>query len=356
MTGCRVHTRGDLKWRIVRIMARMGGTRLNFSTKLPLASLAVAVVLGPLVPGLTVAPRVWAQNDKLGGARRPVFEVASIKPYPGCESKQIFGGTWTPSPDRVAIPCVNLRRLILTAYGTYRDGVTVDSNPEPVHIEGGPAWMQSEYYSVSAKVEVPPAHALMMLGPMLQTLLEERFQLKTHREMRQASVYAMTVGKGGLKVQRLAQVACAAYDPVHPEALKPGSTKPSGFPNVCGLLFVRRTGTGDMSLDMQGTTMTQFAKTLSRFSGRPVVDNTSVAGQFNFHLQFAPDPSIPGQNLPGAHGAGGDPINTGNSLPAPEGGPDLFVALQEQLGLKLASEKGTVSVLVIDHAEKPSAN
>jgi bla regulator protein blaR1 len=344
-------TGADLERRIVRIMTQRVRTKLNFSRKLLLAGFAMAAVLGPLVLGLKVGARVFAQSGPPSGEHRPAFEVASIKPYPGCENKQIFGGTWTPSPDRVAIPCVNLRRLILTAYGTYRDGVTEDQ--QALHIEGGPAWMQSEYYSVSAKALAPPAHPQMMLGPMLQTLLEERFQLKTHREMREMPVYAMTVGKRGLKVQRLAQVACTAYDPVHP---KP-SFKPGSFPNVCGLLYMRRTGTGDMSLDMLGSTMTQFAQPLSRLSGRPVVDRTSIAGQFNFHLEFTPDPAIAVDHFPGGRrGDAGNVADLGNPLPTSEGGPDLFVALQEQLGLKLTSHKGPVSVLIIDHAEKPSAN
>jgi len=348
MTDCRVHIRADLKWRIVRIMAPMRGTKLNFSRKLPLASLAVAVVLGPLALGLNVAPRVWAQNSQPGGAHRPAFAVASIKPYPGCESKRLFGGTWTPSPDRVAIPCVNLSDLIATAYGTFRDGVTVD--PQRLRMEGGPSWMESEFYSVSAKAEAPPAHPQMMLGPMLQALLEERFQLKTHIEMRETPVYAMTVGKGGLKVQPLAQVACTPIDLLNPAPAKPGDLP-------CGVPLIRPTGTGDMRLDMLGSTMTQFARELSHLSGRTVVDKTATSGQFNLQLEFAPDPAIAAHYFPEARtGDTGNTAALGNPLPTPEGGQDLFVALQKQIGLKLTSDKGSVSILIIDHVEKPSAN
>ena len=344
-------TGADLKRRIVRIMTQGGGDKLNRSRKLILASFGLAFVMGPLFLGLKVPPRLWAQKNQPGDERRPSFEVASIKPNPGCQNKPPKGGTFTPSPNRMEMPCVSLKSLIQTAYGTFADGVTVD--PQPLHMEGGPLWMQSEFYSVSAKAEAPPAHPQMMDGPMLQVLLEERFRLKTHREMREMPVYAMTVGKGGLKLQPLAEGACTPVDFLHPQA----PPKPGELPNICGVMMIRRTETGNVKIDVRGSTMTQFAQRLSQLAGRPVVDKTSISGQFNFHLEFTPDPAIPGQNFPGGRGGdAGIATNPGNPLPTPEGGPDLFVALPEQIGLKLTSDKGSVSVLIIDHVEKPSAN
>jgi uncharacterized protein (TIGR03435 family) len=108
---------------------------------------------------------------------------------------------------------------------------------------------------------------------------------------------------------------------------------------------------GEMMMEVRGATMTQFAQRLSGRLDRTVVDKTGIAGMFNFHLEFAPDPHIPGQALPG--GRGGDP---GNPAPVSDAGPDLFVALQEQIGLKLSSDKGPVSFLIIDRVEKPTAN
>jgi uncharacterized protein (TIGR03435 family) len=344
-------TGADLKKRIVRIMTQVGRTKLNFSRKLLLASFALAAVLGPLVLGLKVAPQVWAQNSQPGGAHRPAFEVASIKPNPGCQNKPPKGGTFTPSPDRMEMPCVNLKSLIQTAYGTFGDGATV--NPQPLHMEGGPSWMQAEFYSVSAKAETPPAHPQMMDGPMLQTLLEERFRLKTHREMREMPVYAMTLGKSGLKLQPLAEGACTPIDFVHP----PAPPKPGEPPNICGVMMIRRTETGNVKIDVRGSTMTQFAQRLSQFSGRTVVDKTAILGQFNFQLEFTPDPGMPAIGPPSMRPPnGGSATNSGSPLPPTGSGPDLFVALQEQIGLKLTSDKGSVSVLIIDHVEKPSAN
>jgi hypothetical protein len=139
-------------------------SKLNFSRKLLLASFASAAVLGPLVLGLKVAPRVWAQDSQAGRVHRHAFEVASIKPNPGCQNKPPTPGprSMTPSPDRLEVPCVNLKSLIQTTYGTFADGVTV--NPQPLHLEGGHSWMQSEFYSVSAKAAAPPAHPQMMTG------------------------------------------------------------------------------------------------------------------------------------------------------------------------------------------------
>jgi uncharacterized protein (TIGR03435 family) len=194
----------------------------------------------------------------------------------------------------------------------------------------------------------------MLAGPMLQILLEERFRLRTHREMRELPVYAMTAGKGGLKVQPLAEGACAPLDLEHPLPLqKPGDPPP----NVCGVLLFRPTGKGGMTIEARGSTMTQFAQRLSQFLDRTVVNKSGIAGKFNFQLEFTPDPNMPGQSALSSRGSdSGDGANPGNPTPPPDSGPDLFAALQEQIGLKLSSEKGPVSFLIIDHVEKPTAN
>lgn len=339
-------TGADLKKRIVRIMTQVGRTNLSFTRKLLLASFALAAILGPLVLGVKVAPQAWAQNGQPGDVHPPSFEVATIKPNPGCQNKPPQPGprTFTPSPDRMEMPCVNLKSLIQTAYGTFADGVS--DNPQPLHMEGGPSWMGSVFYSVSAKAEVPPAHPQMMDGPMLQTLLEERFRLKTHREMREMPVYAMTLGKSGLKLQPLAQGACTPIDFVHPQQEPP---RPGESPNLCGVLMIRRTGNGNMQIDVRGSTMTQFAQRLSQLADRTVVDQTGIPGQFNFHLEYSPEPGMFGGNA-------ANTTNPDNPSPSAEAGLDLFVALREQIGVKLSSERGPVSVLIIDHVEKPTAN
>jgi uncharacterized protein (TIGR03435 family) len=213
--------------------------------------------------------------------------------------------------------------------------------------------MQSEHYSLSAKAD-GPARTEMLAGPMLQTFLEERFQLKTHREMREMPVYTMTLGKGGLKVKPLAEGACTPLDLSHPPAPpKPGEPPP----NLCGIMMMNVIPNGKMTIEVRGSTMTQFAQRLSGRLDRSVVDRTNVTGMFNFHVEFTPDPYMRGQSMPAGRerdASGGDNSNAA-ALPS-DSGPNLFAALQEQLGLKLGSDKGPVSYLIIDHVEKPAAN
>ncbi|HUE01748.1 MAG TPA: TIGR03435 family protein [Bryobacteraceae bacterium] len=124
---------------------------------------------------------------------------------------------------------------------------------------------------------------------------------------------------------------------------KPGDP----LPNLCGVMMI----------EVRGSTMTQFAQRLSGRVDRTVVDKTGITGKFNFHLEFTPDPNMPGQSMPA--GRGGDPgnaANASNPAPPPDSGPNLFAARQEQIGLKLLSDRGPVSFLIIDHVEKPTAN
>jgi uncharacterized protein (TIGR03435 family) len=249
------------------------------------------------------------------------------------------------------MPCVNLQNLIQAAFGTFGDGVSI--NTQPLHTEGGPSWMQSEHYNLSAKAD-GPVRTEMLAGPMLQAFLEERFGLKTHRETREMPVYAMTVGKGGLKVQPLAEGACTPLDLTHPPAPpKPGDRPP----NLCGVMMMGPTGKGDMMIEVRGSTMTQFAQRLSGRVDRTIVDRTGIAGKFNFHLEFTPDPYMRGQAAPAGRGEdAGNAASPGSPAPSSDSGPDLFGALQAQIGLKLSSDKGPVSFLIIDHVERPAAN
>lgn len=311
---------------------------LNFTR-----SVAVGVLMLQAAPG----------QERSAAPPKPQFEVASLKPNNGCQDIP-RSGNLSPSPGRLAMPCVNLQGLIQAAFGTFGDGVSI--NTQPLRTEGDPSWMQSEFYSLSAKAD-GPVRTEMLAGPMLQSLLEERFQLRTHRESREIPVYAMTVGKGGLKVQPLPEGACTPLDLSHPPVAPAGPPKPGDpRPNLCGIMTMGPTGKGDMMLEVRGATMTQFAQRLSGRLDRMVVDKTGITGQFNFHLEFTPDPYMRGQSVPAGRGDVGGAANSVNPSSAPETGPGLFVALQEQIGLKLSPDKGPVSFLIIDHVEKPAAN
>lgn len=277
-------------------------------------------------------------------AQRPQFEVASLKPNNVCESLPRVGN-FSPSPGRLEVPCVNLQSLIQMAYGTFGNGATV--NPQPLHTEGVTGWMQSEFYSLAAKSD-GPVRTELLAGPMLQAFLEERFHLKTHRETREMPVYAMTLAKGGLKVKPLAEGACTPIDFTHPPPPPKAGDPP---PNLCGIMMMGPTGKGEMMMEIRGANMVQIAQRLSGRVDRTVVDKTGVEGLYNIHLEFTPDPGIRGQAL-----VPSGPPDTQVIAPPSDPGPNLFIALQEQAGLKLTPEKGPVEFLIIDHVEKPSAN
>src|SRR6516162_3760598 len=239
-------------------------------------------------------------------AARPTFEVASVKP-----NDSGLRGYSLPPPKggRYTATNVSLRSLILYAYHL-QDEQLIGTN----------GWMLSVPYDVEAKAEGSPAEPRVRL--MLQVLLEDRFKLKMHPEQRQLSIYTLRVAKKGLQMQR-SNVDCATVAPTVP----------------CGgfQLFQRRQLTG------RNVPMDELVDVLSMLSGRMVADKTGLSGNYDIKLEWNPE-----QNL--AFSA-----EAGVAAPdAPQG--SLFTALEEQLGLRLQSEKGSVPVFVIDTAEKPAQN
>jgi uncharacterized protein (TIGR03435 family) len=218
--------------------------------------------------------------------------------------------------------------------------------PRYVVIEGGPAWVKSDRYQVTAKAEGTPGQE-MMRGPMLQALLEERFQLKIHRETREVPVYALTVAKGGPKLQESDEATCRPLPMPPPKTPIPGP----GEKPYCDINWIDRKGSNTM-LYSSGKSLDSFAGFLGNILDRPVLDKTGIAGKFVFQLEFLPDETTPGSMFPGR---GGEPAP---ALVAsdPSGGASIFTAIQEQLGLKLELAKGSREFIVIDRAEKPSEN
>jgi uncharacterized protein (TIGR03435 family) len=230
--------------------------------------------------------------------------------------------------------------LILQAYEVFASGKVDPLNPSMplTPIEGDPAWISSARYSIDAKSDGPQSGA-MMRGPMMQALLEERFQLKTHREIREVPVYLMTVAKGGPKFQPTREGSCKPFD--FSEALNYTTlnTKPDG--EQCAIPKVVRTGP-IMVIDFRGVTLDVFAKDLHP-DGRPVVNRTGLTGAFDIHLELE-------TAAPNSSGSGGGAA----SDPSPHASD--IVAIRKQLGLQLVSTKGPIEFLVIDHIERPSQN
>ena len=246
-------------------------------------------------------------------ATAPAFEAASIKPNAGCGGPG-RGSGGRPSPGRVTLECAELRDLILTAYGIYANGDSANPRGFRMQVLGGPGWIDSDRYDIVAKAEGNPP-AAQLYGPMLRTLLEDRFRLKVHRETKEAPVYFLTIAKGGARL--------------HPAKDVSGS-------HVAG---------PDGAFDMYGASMESLSIQLAIRLDRDVIDKTGMAGMFDIHLE------VSRADLEPRVVAGGE---VGQADPS--SGSSFFTALERQLGLKLESGKGPVGFLVIDRVEKPSEN
>jgi uncharacterized protein (TIGR03435 family) len=231
----------------------------------------------------------------------------------------------------------------------------------------GPAWFDSEHFDITAKI--PAGATKEQFRLMLQNLLAERFQVKLHRETRQLPIYALLVGKAGPKMKPSADLPPQEDPPKEMPDLPPPPPKPGpdGLPPIpkgrAGGFMMFMNGRFRMAGSQQ--TMADLARMLSNQLGRPVIDQTGLKGKYDFTLDFTPEP---GRGMPGGMpmpmpppggGGGGGPMTAGSAGENQErdSAPSLFVALPEQLGLKLESRKGPVEFLVIDHAEKvPTEN
>jgi uncharacterized protein (TIGR03435 family) len=234
----------------------------------------------------------------------PEFEVASIKPV-----KEPNPGRMNDHEDdrRFTTHYTSLSDLILMAYHVDRQQVA-----------GGPAWIRTDEYDVDA-VAAEDIKSSEQFQAMLQKLLADRFQLTLHREQREMSVYTLVVAKGGSKLK--------AADPNR-----------TGYGASCDHLGV---------CHFRGEPLAHFARWMAFVVlAKPVTDKTGLAGNFDFDLTWTPDES--------------QFVAMGIRAPAaadnPNAPPELFTALQEQLGLKLEPQKIPAEVLVIDRVERPSAN
>jgi uncharacterized protein (TIGR03435 family) len=344
-------TGSDIRKRIEAIMTNRTVLKVDFARKLTLAGAGLAAFAVPFAIGILNAPTVSAQSSKAKAAAVPKWEAVSIKPAKDCDfgrgpgaakdgkKNAPAGAPAGPSPGRLNM-CISVAALLPGAYRDFATG-QASTTPRlivPVPVEDAPAWLDSERFQINAKAFGTPNWEMMM-GPMMQALLEDRFKLKVHRENREVPGFALTVAKAG-KIKSVPGV-CPGF--------------PSGPPSPndadCGPTGAGRKG-ANMTWGFIGTA-DQFSKILVSQLDRPVADKTGLTGLFNFHLEFAPDETSPGflrrmQQLEDDRPAG---------APAdPTGGISIFTAVQEQLGLKLEPAKEPREFIVIDHVEKPSAN
>ncbi len=227
-------------------------------------------------------------QDQTSPAGPAAFDVASVRVVPPGSGGMI--SISPPGSPGFTAANINMGILIAMAYGVDSDRIT------------GPGWLGSQQYDVSAKTETNTHLSYEQLRAPLQKLLEQRFQLAVHTDTKEGSGYALVVAKGGAKLT---------------------ATK-GGEPHS----YILKTG-----IDIRNESLDGFVGALARPSGRPVVNETGMAGNYDISLAYAPedakDPSL----------------------------PSIFTALQEQLGLQLVSRKVPVKTLIVDHIERiPTEN
>jgi uncharacterized protein (TIGR03435 family) len=287
----------------------------------------------------------------------PSFEVAVIRPAepPGPNRRMMFGmsgGPGSKDPTRVNSESVSMSELLMRAYDVKRYQIT------------GPAWMDTERFSISAKVPEGATKEQFLL--MLQNLLAERFKMVVHREQKEMPVLELQIAKGGSKMKDTTN----APPPDVPEAPPPGSGPirmrmdaegyPVPPPGRTVMMFMN--GRGRYQAVQQP--IDNLVSMISNQLGKPVIDATGLKGKYDFTLSFAmtlgmaPAGAMIGPPPPpgGGGGGGGGPEPAGGG-PDVDSGPALPGALQQQLGLKLESKKGMVDIVVVDRAEKvPTEN
>jgi uncharacterized protein (TIGR03435 family) len=256
-------------------------------------------ILGISVSGMfaqTVAPR----------PKFDAFEVATIKPVdPDAKAGRyiVMQGN-----NRFVENAYTLKLLIAAAY---------DLNPRT--ISGGPGWIESDHYDIVAVTpgEVRPTHDEQM--SMLRNLLTDRFKLTFHREQKVFSIYELEIAKNGPKLK---ESASPADDP----------------PSLISTVYPQR-----IVMPARNATMSDLARLMQRaILDRPVVDKTGLTGRYDFDLEWAPDETQFGGEVPVA--------------PADAPSLPLFSAIQQQLGLRLEATRGPIAGLIVDKAERPSAN
>jgi uncharacterized protein (TIGR03435 family) len=234
----------------------------------------------------------------------------------------MIGGPGTNTPGRINFENIGLGAVIEKAYDV------------KFYQIAGPEWLQSVRFNIIATV--PPGVTKEQFQLMLQGLLAQRFKLALHKETREMANYSLVIAKDGPKLKN------AAPDPP-PDPNAPADDRDSrpgplakdqdGYPILTGGTTMAISG--NRARMMNKGPMQVLVNLLSGQTGHPVVDATGLTGEYEFSLSWIPRP-------PG----------TGPSMAEDPAGPDLFAALQQQMGLKLEPKKAPIEVLVIDHAEK----
>jgi uncharacterized protein (TIGR03435 family) len=250
---------------------------------------------------LGIAAIASATASQTPGGTKPSFEVASVK-----ANTRLGPSVLNKAGSRFVATALPLRPLIMEAYRV-RD----------FQILGGPNWINDDQWDIEAKAapdiiltwtESENPYLAGPLARMLQSLIEDRFQLKFHRETKQLPVYELTVARGGPKLKVSADQTTTR---------------------------VSETRLGRGFVEVPGQPFRNFVYFLGRQLDRPLIDKTGLQGLYDVTLRWTPEPA--------------ESTRTSDL-------PTLFTAVQEQLGLKLESGKGAVDMFAIDSVQRPSEN
>jgi uncharacterized protein (TIGR03435 family) len=242
-------------------------------------------------------------------ASLPAYDIVSIH-----ENKSGSYGTRLDTEDATwSATNISLTNLLTNAYNIRR-----------TLISGLPKWADSVRFDVNAKVSDPDIDALRKLSKeqrsaMLLALISGRFHLRAHIETKTLPVYELVIAKGGPKLR--------------PNNSDPAQSGDPSSPDFKGTFTLRNS-----ELSATAVSMSVFAYYFAGRAGRTIIDRTGLTGKYDLSLKWTPAEEE------------GKTDGTDNNA------PDLFTALQEQLGLKLEPSKGPVDTLVIDHVEMPTDN
>jgi uncharacterized protein (TIGR03435 family) len=288
--------------------------------------------------------------------KKASFEVVSIKPRtPGT-----FGGSFGPRGNTFSMSGATLRTLLMYAY---RGNTPLLAS----QIISAPNWWETERFDLQAKADCsggPISGNQLQL--MVQSLLEDRFQLKAHLETRELPMYNLVVGKDGPKIKRSEdQTPTASPAVTNPPALcgpppppvdaaaaqRPRFDPNGPLPRGSVMMSGRLTAAGRAANTIQGSAVgiSTLVNVIVSDAGRPVIDKTGLTDLFDFRLEYG------GEAPAGFSGFVPPPDSAGANATASDPTPTLTSAIQ-QLGLKLESTKGPLDVLVIESVQKPTEN
>jgi uncharacterized protein (TIGR03435 family) len=256
------------------------------------------------IPEPPPPPKMMDPNAK------PEFEVSTVKPS-------------DPNQRGWGIN-VNRSGMLITRNTTLADLIKFAYDLHPKQVIGAPAWFDSDRFDVSGKPANPGMPTVKQMQVMMQKMLVDRFSLTFHKDKKELTAYAITVAKGGEKIQKETNA----------------SVPIPGFG-----------GQPQRGFNVRNSTLMEFASVMqAQFMDQPVVDLTGLGDvRYTFVLKFTPDAGM-------RPFGGAPPPEAQSAAPDQDAPPDLFGAIEQQLGLHMQKTKAPVDVMVIEKIEKPSAN